>query len=115
MVTPAVDLNPLTPGGLSSRRIVPVLSEPNETSLTEPHPPPPPEEDQLLDAYSRTVSGVFAKVGPAVVNIRVFRRGLDRRREPEGGGSGSGFVIAPDGDILTNRHGVHDAGNIGWN
>jgi S1-C subfamily serine protease len=57
-------------------------------------------DDQLLDGYSRTVSAVVQRVAPSVVNIRV--EGENHR-----GGSGSGFIIARDGFILTNAHVVH--------
>jgi S1-C subfamily serine protease len=69
-------------------------------------------DDELLDSYSRTITRVVAKVSPAVVNIHVHRAGHESRRGPESGGSGSGFVIAPDGFILTNSHVVHGAGRM---
>jgi S1-C subfamily serine protease len=70
------------------------------------------DDGLLLDEYSRTVVSAADRVGPAVVNIDIKQR-LDSRRGPrEVGGSGSGFVIAPDGFILTNSHVVHDANQI---
>jgi S1-C subfamily serine protease len=66
-------------------------------------------DDELLDGYSKTITRVVAKIGPAVVNIRVHGANRESRRGPESGGSGSGFVIAPDGFILTNSHVVHGA------
>src|SRR5262249_27821763 len=71
-----------------------------------------PDDSQLLDAYSRTVVSAVARVAPAVVNINVKQRISARRGERELSGNGSGFVITPDGFILTNSHVVHDASAI---
>jgi S1-C subfamily serine protease len=73
---------------------------------------PPPDDTALLDEYSRTVVGAADRVGPAVVNIDIKQRVNGRRGPREIGGSGSGFIIAPDGFILTNSHVVHDANQI---
>ena len=63
---------------------------------------PAGSDGALLDAYSRTVSDVVDRVGPAVVRIDV-RRGAPRA------GLGSGVIISPDGFILTNSHVVQNA------
>ena len=84
-----------------------------DSVVQEPSVQPFAEDDEeLLDTYSRTVSGVVEKVGPAVVNIRVHHTNNGRQRGPESGGTGSGFVIAPDGYVLTNSHVVHGAGRL---
>jgi S1-C subfamily serine protease len=70
----------------------------------------PSSDDELLDSYSQSVTRAVEKVGPAVVNIRVQKS--SRERQTESGGSGSGFVIAPDGFILTNSHVVHGADKL---
>jgi S1-C subfamily serine protease len=66
----------------------------------------------LLDAYSRTVVSAVTRVAPAVVNIDVKQRVSAERGEREVSGNGSGFVITPDGFILTNSHVVHSASAI---
>ena len=73
-----------------------------------PLPTPPPADAELLDAYSRTVSGVVERVAPAVVSVEVqHRRRSASPRETQG--AGSGFVFTPDGFILTNSHVAHGA------
>jgi serine protease Do len=58
--------------------------------------------DASLDAYSRTVVGVADALTPSVANLQVTRR----RRAV---GAGSGFVIAPDGFLVTSAHVVAGA------
>ena len=68
-------------------------------------------EDVLLDSYSRAVTKVVEQVSPSVVNITVGK-GQPTRFNPEGQGTGSGFVFTPDGFIMTNSHVVHGASGI---
>src|SRR5467141_1160507 len=92
---------------------VPLLDESlSGPEFDRPSIAPGQDDGMLLDEYSRTIVSAADRVGPAVVNIDIKQR-LDSRRGPrEVGGSGSGFVIAPDGFILTNSHVVHDANQI---
>jgi S1-C subfamily serine protease len=54
----------------------------------------------LQDAYSRTVSEVVERVGPAVAAVRLSGpTGSDEKL-----GGGSGFLFTPDGYVLTNSH-----------
>ena len=70
------------------------------------------DDSALLDAYSRTAVSAVARVAPAVVNIDVKQRIKVRRATRELSGNGSGFIITPDGFILTNSHVVHEASAI---
>lgn len=75
-----------------------------DDTLANTGDPPPPQRQatdaDLLDAYSRAVIGVVETVSPAVISVSGLRG--DR------GGSGTGFLITPDGYAVTNSHVVGD-------
>ncbi len=64
---------------------------------SEPHSAPEPDEHAALDAYSRIVVDVADRLEACVVHLEL--RGVGAAR-----GSGSGFVLSPDGYVLTNSH-----------
>lgn len=74
---------------------------------SEPFPVPSGDEP-LLDAYSRAVTDVVDRLGPAVVRLDASSGGEHRRA-----GSGSGVIVAPDGFVLTNSHVVGGAARVG--
>jgi S1-C subfamily serine protease len=68
----------------------------------------------LLDAYSKTITGVVRNTAQAVAHIKIIRKS----RHPKTGkiteipGSGSGFVISTDGYMVTNNHVIEQAVSI---
>jgi len=71
---------------------------------------------ELLDSYSRTITGVVGQVAEAVVHIQVLKRAEPGRSRQQGSGlvpaSGSGFIISSDGFVVTNNHVIEGAREI---
>jgi S1-C subfamily serine protease len=59
------------------------------------------DEQEALDAYSRTVSGVAEKLGPSVASVRRGARG-----------AGSAVAISTDGFLVTSAHVVDRARSL---
>src|SRR5437588_3647820 len=75
------------------------------------------KDAEALDAYSNAVTTSAERVGPAVVRIDIEHEGgrygqYYAPRSEFGGGLGSGFIFASDGQILTNAHVVANARRI---
>src|SRR5438445_12902012 len=81
------------------------LTDGGSAPSQSPGPSTGPADAELLDAYSRAVSGAVERTAPAVVSVAVHTR----RRGGGGGGGGSGFVSTPDACILSNSHVAHGA------
>jgi S1-C subfamily serine protease len=64
--------------------------------------PAAPADGPLLDAYSAAVTAAVARVAPAVAHVAVHRQ--HGARGVRAHGAGSGFLITPDGFLLTNSH-----------
>src|SRR5438270_13510399 len=62
-------------------------------------------EAEAMDAYLRVVTTVAESVIPSVVRIQV-------ENKQGRGGSGCGFIFAPDGLMLTISHVVHGGEKI---
>ncbi len=73
-----------------------------------------PSDIELLDTYSKTVTGVVATVSEAVVHIQVSKKSTDRKtgKQQLVPASGSGFIISSDGFIITNDHVITHADQI---
>lgn len=83
----------------------------------------PHRDEELLDSYSRTITGVVGQVAEAVVHIQVQKpapapqnarsRGSQGPGEPQlAPASGSGFIISTDGFVVTNNHVIENARDI---
>lgn len=71
-------------------------------------------DSQLLDEYSKTITGVVGNVAESVVHIEVKKNVFDRKSQQNilQTGFGSGFIISSDGFIVTNNHVVENAVDI---
>ena len=86
--------------GMESLRFIDALLS-GDTPAPSPGTDPGPGDDEALDAYSRTVTSVAARLMACVASLKVTRRSRSGQRAE---GAGSAVVITPDGFLLTSAH-----------
>ena len=90
-----------------------ILDEPNSFTSSAYTSSSNEEDGGLLDAYSQAIISTAETVSPAVAFLQVNARvSNDMSSQKTLAGSGSGFIFAPDGFILTNSHVVSGAKSI---
>ena len=62
--------------------------------------------------FQDTVKAASGKVFPALVYIKVVQGNMDSGRSSSASSSGSGVLISPDGEIVTNNHVIDKAQSI---
>jgi S1-C subfamily serine protease len=90
-------------GGLAGGGVVAALDDdsPAPSAAVDRRSTAEPGSNQRLETETLDIQGVLAKVQPAVVTIGSAGRG--------GTGAGTGMILTPDGEVLTNAHVVSGA------
>ena len=83
---------------LAESNLTTIVSDfaPHDDSTSPSSHPPDGSDTNALDAYSKAVIAVVEGVSPAVIGVQAHRE--------HQAGSGSAFLISPDGLALTNSH-----------
>jgi S1-C subfamily serine protease len=84
----------------------------NFASKQEPVVPAPLSDDTMMDAYSFAVTRAAESVSPSVVHITAFKPRGRQRNVSENAATGSGFIISPEGFIVTNSHVITGSAEI---
>jgi len=80
--------------------------------MTDTTQPTPTDDLTLLDAYSRAVVDVLDRARAGVVSLHVRKTAAPGRHARDAEGAGSGFLLTPDGYLLTNCHVVDGAAAV---
>jgi S1-C subfamily serine protease len=71
-------------------------------------------DEQIMDSFSESIIRVAEKISPGVVHIRVKKKAREKKITNTSiqEATGSGFIISPEGFIVTNSHVIRDASEI---